>query len=85
MRLRHLHVLCETLQALLDARLVAYCIMLMISAFVRVGALSPGALSPWLNICALAAGAQKETFGSGRAAQVEAGKKGGAISGEILW
>jgi len=25
-------------------------------------------------------GAQKETFGSGRAAQVEAGKKGGAIS-----
>ncbi len=31
----------------------------------------------------MAAGAQKETFGSGRAAQVEAGKKGGAISGEF--
>ena len=31
-----------------------------------------------------ATGAQKETFGSGSAAQSEAGKKGGAISGMFI-
>ena len=32
-----------------------------------------------------ATGAQKETFGTGSAAQSEAGKKGGAISGTVVF